>query len=129
MNCSCNSNKAYELCCQPLIERGQPASSAEALMRSRYTAFTQPNIDYLLNTHHPTTRPVKERKEILDWANSVQWMGLSILDTHKGGPNDLEGMVEFKALYIENGKLQAIHEKSLFRKEKGTWYYVSGQHY
>lgn len=97
-------------------------------MRSRYTAFTIANADYLMKSHHISTRPVKEKEEIKNWAQSVKWMGLSIINTIKGQINDKEGMVEFKALYMDKGQLQAIHEKSLFRKEKGMWFYVSGQH-
>jgi SEC-C motif-containing protein len=82
-----------------------------------------------MKTHHISTRPLKEKAEIKKWAQSVQWMGLTIIDTENGQIHDSKGMVEFKALYMENGQVQAIHEKSLFRKEKGMWYYVSGQHY
>lgn len=129
MKCNCGTDKPYNECCQPFIEGYSNASTAEALMRSRYTAFTLANIDYLLKTHHVSTRPVKDKQDILDWAKSVQWMGLTVLATDKGGKTDQDGLVEFRALYIEKGKLESIHEKSLFRKEKGIWYYVNGQHY
>lgn len=129
MNCNCGTNQLYSHCCQPYIEGGKHAPTAEALMRSRYTAFTRANIEYLMKTHHESTRPIKDKLAILNWTKSVQWMGLTILTRHKGTLNDTEGMVEFKALYIEAGQLQAIHEKSLFRKEKGMWYYVSGHHF
>ncbi|MBS2212732.1 hypothetical protein KEM09_15035 [Carboxylicivirga mesophila] len=129
MNCNCGSNRAYGTCCMPLIEGHHQAQTAESLMRSRYTAFTLANIDYLMKTHHVSTRPIKDKLEILNWAKSVQWMELTILNTQKGKAHDKDGIVEFKALYLENGTLQAIHEKSLFRNEKGIWYYVSGQHY
>jgi len=98
-------------------------------MRSRYTAYTIANIDYLLKSHHKCTRPIKERKAILRWTQSVKWMGLSILNKENGEAEHDKGMIEFRALYIENGVPQHIHEKSLFRKEKGMWYYVSGTHF
>lgn len=129
MNCNCGNDKPYNDCCQPFIEGNSNAPTAEALMRSRYTAFTLANIDYLMKTHHISTRPVKDRQEILNWAKSVQWVGLSVINTQNGSASDHEGMVEFKALYLENGVLKAIQEKSLFRYEKGMWYYVSGDHY
>ncbi len=129
MNCNCGTNRPYEHCCQPYIKGKENAPTAEALMRSRYTAFTIADIDYLMKTHHASTRPIKDKLEIFNWAKSVKWMGLNVINTQNGGPSDTKGMVEFKALYLENGILQAIHEKSLFRKEKGIWYYVSGQHY
>ena len=121
---------AYEECCKPFISDNVAPPTAEQLMRSRYTAFTLADVDYLMKTHHISTRPVKDRQEISNWAKSVQWMGLTILNTKDGAINDTDGIVEFKAIYFEQGQLQAIHEKSLFRKnEKGIWFYVSGQQY
>lgn len=97
-------------------------------MRSRYTAFTLANIDYLMLSHHSSTRPEKQRKSIQKWAESVQWMGLVILGTQAGGASDDYGYVEFRALYLETGKMQQIHEKSLFKRENQKWVYVSGEH-
>ena len=97
-------------------------------MRSRYTAFTQTNVDYLMRSHSVKTRPINERKSIEKWAKSVTWMGLTIIETQSGEASDEVGYVEFKALYLENGKPQQIHEKSLFQHENGKWVYVSGVH-
>jgi len=55
-------------------------------------------------------------------------MGLTILETQAGYASDEIVYVEFKATYLENGKLQQIHEKSLFRRENGKCVYVSGVH-
>jgi len=98
-------------------------------MRSRYTAFTQVNIDYLMQSHSVKTRPIKERKSIEKWARSVVWMGLTIIKTQAGEAKEETGYVEFIALYLENGKPQQIHEKSLFQRENGKWVYVSGVHF
>jgi SEC-C motif domain protein len=71
---------------------------------------------------------VKERKSIERWAKSVVWMGLTILNIENGESKDETGYVEFKALYLESGKPEQIHEKSLFQHENGKWVYVSGIH-
>ena len=63
------------------------------------------------------------------WAKSVTWMGLSILKTEAGEAEDEVGYVEFRALYLENGKPQQIHEKSRFERENRLWVYVSGEHF
>jgi len=97
-------------------------------MRSRYVAFTLANVDYLMHSHSIKTRPIKERKSIEKWARSVNWMGLTIIQTQAGEASDEIGYVEFKALYLENEKPQQIHEKSLFQRENGKWVYVSGVH-
>ena len=127
-NCPCGSGQLIANCCEPIISGRKEAITAEALMRSRYTAFTRANVDYLLLSHSAKTRPVKERKIIERWAKSVAWMGLTILNTEAGEANDETGYVEFKANYLENGKPKQIHEKSFFQRENGKWLYVSGVH-
>jgi SEC-C motif-containing protein len=126
--CPCRSGLPYTVCCEPIIYEKKDATTAQELMRSRYTAFTKANVDYLMRSHSAKTRPIKERKSIEKWAKSVNWMGLTILDTQDGEANDEIGYVEFKALYLENGQPQQIHEKSLFQRENEKWVYVSGVH-
>ena len=126
--CPCGSGFYYSECCEPIISGRKEAATALELMRSRYTAFTRANATYLMHSHATKTRPVKEQKNIEKWARSVSWMGLTILRTQDGEINDKSGYVEFKALYLEDGKLQQIHEKSLFERENGKWMYVSGMH-
>lgn len=128
-HCPCGTGNPYSACCEPIISGKKDAVTAQELMRSRYTAFTQANVDYLMSSHSVKTRPVKERKSIEKWAKSVIWTGLTILDTQAGEASDEIGYVEFNALYFENGKPQQIHEKSLFQREKGKWVYVSGAHF
>jgi SEC-C motif-containing protein len=118
----------YNECCGLIISSKEEAATCEKLMRSRYTAFTLANIDYLMSSHHSSTRPIKDRKNIQKWAGSVQWVGLAILNTEAGNVADDIGYVEFRALYIEEGKMQQIHEKSLFKRENMKWVYVSEEH-
>ncbi|WP_372772429.1 YchJ family protein [Mangrovibacterium sp.] len=126
--CPCGSNLPAAECCAAIIIGKRTAATALELMRSRYTAFTLANGSYLMQSHHSETRPVKERRSIENWARSVQWMGLVILSTEAGEAPDQAGFVEFRALYIEGGKMQQIHEKSLFKREQGEWVYHSGIH-
>jgi len=127
--CPCGSNLLYADCCEPILSGRKIAETAEELMRSRYVAFTRADVNYLMLSHHSKTRPIKERKNIERWAKSVTWMGLSILQTQDGKATDELGYVEFKALYLEAGQPQQIHEKSLFRRENQYWVYVSGVHF
>ena len=127
--CPCGSGFSFSACCEHIISGKKDAVTAQELMQSRYVAFTQANGDYLMRSHSSKTRPVKERKNIEKWAKSVTWMGLTILQTQAGKANDEMGYVEFKALYLENGTLQQLHEKSLFERENGKWVYVSGVHF
>ena len=127
--CPCGSNLSYHSCCEMIINAKKEAATCEELMRSRYTAFTTANVEYLVRSHHTKTRQLKEIRNIKKWAESVQWMGLVILNTQGGAANDDTGYVEFRAMYLEAGQLQQIHEKSLFKRENGKWVYVSGVHY
>ena len=127
--CPCGMPLSYSECCGLIISGKREATTCLELMRSRYVAFTTANVDYLMQSHHSDTRPLKERIQIKKWAESVQWMGLVILNTQGGEITDDTGYVEFRALYIEDGRMQEIHEKSLFKREDQKWVYVSGVHF
>ncbi len=124
MNCPCGSLKPYPDCCQVAHLNLSMVTTAEQLMRSRYTAFVMANGDYLMASHHKSTRPLKEKDSIVAWAKSVSWIRLEVLETTKGKKNDTKGTVTFNAYFYENGQVAVIHEKSLFRKEQGIWQYV-----
>tara|TARA_R110000868_G_scaffold82956_10_gene234110 strand:+ start:1264 stop:1650 length:387 start_codon:yes stop_codon:yes gene_type:complete len=124
MNCPCGTNKKYTECCEIAHKDLSAVTTAEQLMRSRYTAFTMANGDYLMKSHHSSARPVKEKKAIENWAKSVNWIRLEVLETSKGLLTDEKGTVTFNAYYFENGKIEVIHEKSAFVKESGNWMYL-----
>ena len=124
MNCYCGSLKQYTNCCEKAHKNIAEAKTAEQLMRSRYSAFVLANGDYLMQSHHSSTRPVKEKKAIVKWAKSVEWIKLDVLETSKGTINDNEGTVTFNAHFKDNGKADIIHEKSTFVKENNHWTYL-----
>lgn len=126
--CFCGKKESYSTCCGAIHLGKRIAKTAEELMRSRYSAFVLANVDYILATYSAETRPVDQKKEILEWAQFVEWLGLKILNTEKGGESDSKGWVEFQASFKEAGMPQIMHEKSLFQKEKGAWVYVSGEY-
>ena len=109
--CPCGSGRAYDGCCGPLHE-GAPASSAEALMRSRFSAYALGLDAYVLSSWHPSTRPAE-----LDLDDDVEWRRLQIVDC-RGGCRGVPGVVPVAA----RGGL--VHERSRFAHEDGHWYYV-----
>ncbi|MBP2297447.1 YchJ family protein [Azospirillum picis] len=123
--CPCRSGRPLDACCGPYLA-GMPAPTAEALMRSRYTAFATGNIDYLHDTLLPSTRDDFNREEIEAWANNSVWTGVEIRSTEAGQPGDGEGVVEFVARFTMNGKPMTHHETSRFTHQDGRWYYVEG---
>ncbi|WP_396602695.1 YchJ family protein [Algibacter sp. R77976] len=124
MNCYCGSLIPYSNCCEKAHKNRAEAKTAEQLMRSRYSAFVLANGDYLMDSHHDSTRPTQEKKAIVKWAKSVEWIKLEVLETYKGIVSDTEGTVTFNAYFYENGKVDIIHEKSAFVKENGNWFYL-----
>ena len=119
--CHCNSDRPYAECCEPLLSGDHTALTAEALMRSRYTAYVLRDTGYLLKSWHPSTRPDK-----IDPAAIPEWHGLHIVRTEKGRESDNEGVVEFKATSFFQKIPWQLHEASRFVKEDGQWLYVDG---
>ncbi|MFA7400637.1 MAG: YchJ family metal-binding protein [Sideroxydans sp.] len=119
--CPCGSTKPYTACCAPYIEGNAPAPTAEALMRSRYTAYTLLREDYLLATWHTSTRPTS-----LDLAadTATKWIGLEVR-RHEQQDAD-HAIVEFVARYKVNGRAHRLQEVSRFVRENGRWFYVDG---
>ncbi|WP_340155394.1 YchJ family metal-binding protein [uncultured Winogradskyella sp.] len=124
MNCYCGNSKSYTDCCEVFHLNKGKTETAEQLMRSRYSAFVLADGDYLMATHHSSTRPIKEKKAIVKWAKSVQWIRLEVLETSNGSINDVEGIVTFNAYFFEKGKVDVINEKSAFVKENNQWFYL-----
>lgn len=125
MQCPCNIEKKYSECCQKAHQNINSVSSAEVLMRSRYSAFVMANIEYLQKSHHSKTRPKKKEKiDIEKWAKSVKWLKLDVLNISNETENYTTGTVEFKAFFMENGTVNVIHENSKFSIENNHWVYV-----
>lgn len=127
MLCPCQSQLTFSECCQTILEGKKPALTAEALMRARYTAFTQGNMKFILSSHDPKTRGEFDSEATRQWAESLTWTGLEIINTKEGLATDKVGYVEFKAHYKNSEGPDAHHELSEFKKRKGVWYFSAGK--
>jgi SEC-C motif domain protein len=117
--CRCGSAN-YATCCGS-YHNGTPAPDAEALMRSRYSAYALKLDTYLLATWHSSTRPV-----VLDVATDrTKWIGLEVKE-HTRESSD-RATVEFVARYKISGRAGRLHEVSRFVREYGRWFYVDGK--
>lgn len=123
--CICGRDKYYEECCGAIHRDIRQAITAEDLMRSRFTAFTLAKGDFLMKSQHSETRVLADQKNIENWAKTVQWLKLDILMVSEGQSLDENGVVEFKAFFIDEGNLDEIHETSTFKKENGHWVYYN----
>lgn len=124
--CYCGSGKDFADCCGPVLDGSQPAKTAEALMRARYSAFATRQADFLHESLHPEHRHDHDVGATRRWAENSQWLGLEIVSIESGGLEDETGSVEFIATYKEGGIVHPHHELSHFKKEGGLWYYIDG---
>ena len=129
-DCPCGATELFSDCCYPYISAALYPPTAEALMRSRYTAYATSEVSYIIATTHPSTRYLYDPIEILAWAQSSQWQKLEIIKTLAGTSIDTSGKVEFKAYYLNQNSILTIHhEYSTFKKLDGKWYFVDGKVY
>lgn len=128
-NCHCGSDKSFQDCCELYIKGIKKPPTAEALMRSRYSAYVIHAVDYIVATTQVSQRKFHSEKDILHWAENNKWLRLEIIAT-------AENVVEFKAYHCEIQTkpdtippTQIHHEKSTFVFENGRWFYLDGLFY
>ncbi|MDB5800471.1 MAG: hypothetical protein JWL63_1410 [Rhodocyclales bacterium] len=115
--CPCGKG-LYADCCEPL-HRGSPAPTAEALMRSRYSAYVLKLSAYVVDTWHRDTRPA----ELLLEDDTTRWLSL---DVRQCSQQDDSATVEFVARYKINGRACRLHEISRFVCQEKRWQYFDG---
>jgi SEC-C motif-containing protein len=120
--CPCGTGRAYAACCGRYHagELHLQAPDAQALMRSRYSAYVLGLTRYLLDTWHPSTRPASLEPH----EPTLRWLGLEV-KRHATLDAD-HATVEFVARSKQGGRAQRMHELSRFVREAGRWYYVDG---
>ncbi|WP_418316082.1 YchJ family protein [Piscinibacter sakaiensis] len=120
LRCPCGAARPYAHCCGVWHSGPQAlqAPDAEALMRSRYSAYVLGLSDYLLETWHPSTRPTSLDAD----PPGLRWLGL---DVRAATTTDTDhATVEFVARSKLGGRAQRMHEISRFVREDGRWYYL-----
>lgn len=117
--CPCGSGAAYSRCCRPLHLRTSAPATAEALMRSRYAAYVKRLDSYLTYSWHPDACPAT-----LSLDGTPAWLGLTVVSTTAGGPDDDFGVVEFVARH-DRGELREVSEFVRLGADEGRrWVYV-----
>jgi SEC-C motif domain protein len=123
--CPCGSGRSFETCCGPFLS-GAPAPTAEALMRSRYTAYARRDADYLQRTSAGEALVNFDRADVESSFRSTEWLGLEIRKIEAGQAADTVGQVTFTARFRQYGRIHALTECSEFRRIDGAWRYCSG---
>jgi SEC-C motif-containing protein len=90
-------------------------------MRARYSAHAVGDVVYLQESWDPATRP-----RSIDLDPAVVWVGLEVVDTEAGGPDDDHGIVEFRAHHRRGGIDGTLHERSRFTRVNRRWAYLDG---
>lgn len=126
LQCPCGSKIDYQQCCAPLIEGKSLPTSPEALMRSRYTAYTQANMEYIDATMRGEAAQNFSIEQARQAAKQTKWLGLKVLAVPHVAAGATVGYVEFSAEYIWQGKMLTLHEVSEFHLLDGRWFYVKG---
>ncbi|MCW2814763.1 MAG: sec-C motif containing protein [Nocardioides sp.] len=111
-DCPCGSGTSYDACCGRLHRGAAQAETPEELMRSRYAAYAVRDADYVWRTWHPRTRPLSVTPD-----PDVRWTGLVV---HEAGGDE----VEFTARFERLGSPGSMHERSVFARRAGRWFYV-----
>lgn len=120
--CPCKSGDTYGSCCGAIHTDGAGlGTTAEQLMRARYSAYVLHDGDFLLRSWHPDERP-----NSLSFTDEQTWHGLTIVETTGGGGLEKEGTVEFKARFKRGNDYFELHELSSFVRDGGKWVYVDG---
>ena len=120
--CPCGGG-AYGQCCGPYLSGAAHAPTAEALMRSRFTAYSRGEYAYLSATGPGLTDPASIERS----SAGMRWTRLQVLRTEAGGPDDDTGVVEFVAHARRVGRPHRLHEVSRFERRNGRWRYIEGQ--
>lgn len=117
--CPCGLGEDYPTCCGALHAGRRSATTAEQLMRSRYSAYVVRDAAYLLRSWAPETRP-----RSLEFDDDLVWIGLEILGHTGGSAFHTVGTVRFRASYLADGRPGELLEDSTFvRGNDGGWLY------
>ena len=127
--CPCGA-PSYGECCA-LYHRGAEPADAEALMRSRYSAFVLADLDYLWRTLHPDHDDRSKDRD--QWAaelraglKTLRYRRLRILDT---APPEADGVarVLFHVTVSKRRRDASFAELSYFAHDGEGWRYLVGE--
>ena len=125
--CPCESGRTFGECCGPVISGAAKAETAEALMRARYSSYVTGDIEFLRSSATEAVQKEFDPEASKRWSEMAKWHGLEVIKTERGGKDDADGVVEFRALYSANGEFCNHHEVAQFARENGDWKFIEGE--
>ncbi|MBT8764623.1 YchJ family protein [Metapseudomonas boanensis] len=121
--CPCGSGDPLEVCCGR-YHSGHPAAGAEALMRSRYSAYVLGLVDYLVDTTLPAQQQGLDREAIRAWSLQSDWLGLEVESHEVIGGQPEHAFVTFTARWHDQGGEHSHRERSAFVQTGSRWYFI-----
>jgi len=100
-----------------LLKGVTKASTAELLMRSRYTAHAVEDFEYLHHTYVPTCDTPYEEEE---YEATIKWTKL-VINSHEPEVHPGISHVDFSAYFTEKDRQGVMHEKSEFILRDDKW--------
>lgn len=122
--CPCGSSKSYDDCCGVFISGKQLPVTPEQLVRSRYTAYTRMEIDYIASTMKPPASKHFDAEHTRNEVQHMKWLGLEMISSKI---EQDKGHAEFIVNFIQDNRKISMHEISEFRRDEGQWFYISGR--
>lgn len=124
MDCSCGSDQLFMTCCHHVWQQGGSLSSAEQVMRARYSAYVRGNIDFLVATTLAVQQAKLDLVQIKQWSEQTEWLGLQVI-SHTVSPHSARhAWVEFRVACRENGQQYIHHERSAFVRDETSWRFI-----
>ena len=121
--CPCGSGNLLDNCCGR-YHAGTPAPCAEALMRSRYSAYVLGLVDYLLDTTLPIQKSSLDRESISQWSAQSTWLGLEVESAELLGGKPEHAFVTFIARWHDAAGEHSHRERSAFVQHQERWYFI-----
>lgn len=121
--CPCGSGNLLGACCGH-YHAGTPAPDAQALMRSRYSAYVLGLVDYLVATTLPAQQAGLDRAAMAAWSAQSTWLGLEVESAEVLGGQPEHGFVTFTARWHDQEGDHQHRERSAFVQHAGRWYFI-----
>jgi len=125
-----NERRDYGACCNRFHQGALP-STAEELLRARYSAYTIKLPDYIVATTNPDSpehqgSPNTYIRAVKQTMRRVDYKGLEVLEQEEEG-NDAS--ITFRTSFVDkmgkDNSAQIHTERSTFVRTKGEWSYVA----
>ena len=121
--CPCGSEQSLAQCCGT-YHSGTPAPSAEALMRSRYSAYVLGLIDYLVRSTLPAQQNGLDQQAIRSWSQSSTWLRLEVERAEHIPGDPAHAYITFTAHWRDSSGEHSHRERSAFVTHAGNWYFI-----